>query len=135
MDMVVAGNGKRLAVECDGERDQSPEQLQEDMGRQAILERLGWQFVRIRGSVFFRDEKLSMKTVFRRLEELGITPDLKLSLPDTPLGADSSMPKLIRRAEELRRQWKSEKKPLQNSPGKPDRPRGAPERSRSLAKI
>jgi hypothetical protein len=124
-----------LAVECDGERDQSPEQLQEDMGRQAILERLGWQFVRIRGSVFFRDEARAMKTVFRRLEELGITPDLKLSLPSTPLGADSPAPKLIRRAEELRRQWKNEKKPPQSLPSKTERPRGAPERSRSLAKI
>ncbi|HEV3079785.1 MAG TPA: DUF559 domain-containing protein, partial [Gemmataceae bacterium] len=130
MDMVVSGNGKRLAVECDGERDQSPEQLQEDMGRQAILERLGWQFVRIRGSVFFRDEARAMKTVFRRLEELGITPDLKLSLPSTPLGADSPAPKLIRRAEELRRQWKNEKKPAQNSASKTDRPRGAFERGR-----
>jgi hypothetical protein len=133
--MVVAGNGKRLAVECDGERDHSPEKLQEDMDRQAILERLGWQFVRIRGSVFFRDENRAMKTVFRRLEELGITPDLKLLLPSAPLGADSPMPKLIRRAEELRLKWKSEKKPPQNLSIQPDRPRGAPERSRSLAKI
>ena len=130
MDMVVAGGGKRLAVECDGERDQSPEQLQEDMGRQAILERLGWQFVRIRGSVFFRDETRAMKTVFRRLEELGVTPDLKLSPPSAPLGADSPMPKLIRRAEELRLRWKNEKKPPQNLSGKTDRPRGAPERGR-----
>jgi hypothetical protein len=76
-----------------------------------------------------------MKTVFRRLEELGITPDSKLSLPSASLGADSPAPKLIRRAEELRRQWKNEKKPPQNLPGKTDRPRGAPERGRSLAKI
>jgi very-short-patch-repair endonuclease len=130
VDMVVAGGGKRLAVECDGERDHGPEKLQEDMNRQAILERLGWQFVRIRGSVLFRDEKRAMKTVFRRLEELGITPDLEKSLPTASLGADSPMPKLIRRAEELRRRWKNEKKPPQNSSNKPDRPRAAPERGR-----
>jgi very-short-patch-repair endonuclease len=130
MDMVVAGNGKRLAVECDGERDQGPEKLQEDMNRQAILERLGWQFVRIRGSVFFRDENRSMKTVFQRLEELGITPDLKLSVPSMPLDTGSPVPKLIRRAEELRRQWKIEKKPPQSLSSKPGRPRTAPERGR-----
>jgi very-short-patch-repair endonuclease len=130
MDMVVAGNGKRLAVECDGERDHGPEKLQEDMNRQAILERLGWQFVRIRGSVFFRNENRAIKSVFRRLEELGITPDLKLSLPSVPQGADSPVPKLIRRAEELRQRWKNEKKPPQNLSSKPDRPRAAPERGR-----
>ena len=132
MDMVVAGNGKRLAVECDGERDLGPEKLHEDMDRQAILERLGWQFVRIRGSVFFRDENRAMKPVWQRLEELGVTPDLNLALPGTPLDIDSPVPKLIRRAEELRRQWKNEKKPPQNPPGKPDQPRAAPERGRLL---
>jgi very-short-patch-repair endonuclease len=131
MDMVVAGNGKRLAVECDGERDQGPEKLREDMDRQAILERLGWQFVRIRGSVFFRDETRAMKPVFQRLEEIGVTPDLKLSLPGVPLDTDSPVPKLIRRAEELRLQWKNEVKPLQSLSSKPERPpRAAPERGR-----
>ncbi|HXA15068.1 MAG TPA: AAA domain-containing protein, partial [Opitutaceae bacterium] len=135
MDMVVAGGGKRLAIECDGERDQGPEELQEDMDRQAILERLGWQFVRIRGSVFFRDETRAMKPVFQRLEELGITPDLKLSLSSTPLDTDTAVRKLIRRSEELRLQWKNEKKPPQNLQSKPDRPRTAFERGRSLVKI
>jgi len=66
---------KRLAVECDGDRYHPMEKLAEDMDRQAILERLGWQFVRIRGSAFYRDKELSMRPVFARLAELEIPPE------------------------------------------------------------
>lgn len=75
IDMVVEGAGKRLAVECDGDRYHPMEKLAEDMERQSILERLGWQFVRIRGSTFFRNPELAMRPVFDRLEELGIPPE------------------------------------------------------------
>ena len=75
IDMVVEGGGKRLAVECDGDRYHPMEKLAEDMDRQAILERLGWQFVRIRGSAFYRDKELSMRPVFARLAELEIPPE------------------------------------------------------------
>lgn len=75
IDMVVEGGGRHLAVECDGDRYHPMEKLAEDMDRQAILERLGWQFVRIRGSAFYRDKELSMRLVFARLAELGIPPE------------------------------------------------------------
>lgn len=75
IDMVVEGAGKRLAVECDGDRYHPMEKLAEDMERQSILERLGWQFVRIRGSAFFRNPELAMRPVFDRLGELGIPPE------------------------------------------------------------
>ena len=109
--MVVAGGGKRLAVECDGERRRGPEKLQEDMERQAILERLGWQFVRIRGSVFFRDEDRAMRPVFRRLDELGVTADMQLSQTSSPSLTDTIAQRVIRRAQELRALWQQERPP------------------------
>ena len=45
------------------------------MNRQAILERLGWKFARIRGSAFYRDPDLAMKSVFNLLNELEILPN------------------------------------------------------------
>jgi very-short-patch-repair endonuclease len=45
VDMVVSGNGRRLTVECGGDRWRPVEKLPEDMERQAILERLGWKFI------------------------------------------------------------------------------------------
>lgn len=68
IDLVVEGGGKRLAIECDGDRYHPPEKLDEDMQRQAILERLGWTFVRIRGSQFFRDPDAALLPVFAQLE-------------------------------------------------------------------
>lgn len=76
IDFVVEGATARLAVECDGDRFHTPENLDEDMARQAILERLGWKFVRIRGSVFYRDPDRAMRPVFDRLSELGVEPGL-----------------------------------------------------------
>ena len=72
IDMVVEGDGKRLALECDGDRYHPIDKLAEDVERQAILERLGWKFVRIRGSVFYRNPDQAMEEVFAKLDELGI---------------------------------------------------------------
>ncbi len=107
IDLVVIGNGKRLAIECDGERFHGPEKLQDDMARQAILERLGWKFVRIRGSLFFRDEARAMSPVFRRLDELNIAPELKGEEPSTP-AEDLVIEEVKRRAQELRTKWREE---------------------------
>jgi len=74
IDMVVEGNGKRLAVECDGDRWHPIEKLAEDMSRQAILERLNWKFVRIRGSEFYRNTDQAMSKVFDCLDAIGIHP-------------------------------------------------------------
>ena len=73
--MFVEGIGKRLAVECDGDRYHPIEKLAEDMNRQAILERLGWKFARIRGSAFYRNPDQAMESVFTRLDELAILPN------------------------------------------------------------
>lgn len=109
--LVVVGSGKRLAVECDGERYHGPEKLQDDMARQAILERLGWQFVRVRGSVFFRDEERAMRPVFQRLDELGIAAELRSELGGVSSASDSVTQRVIRRAEELRTEWSADTSP------------------------
>lgn len=76
------------------------------MGRQAILERLGWKFVRIRGSLFFRDEARAMGAVFRRLNDLNISPELKTE-SSTPV-EDQVTEDVKRRAQELRAAWRLE---------------------------
>lgn len=112
IDLVVVGNGRRLAVECDGEQFHGPEKLQEDLDRQAILERLGWTFVRIRGSLFFRDEGRALEPVFNRLQELCITPELASSATAPSTGQGEVVERVICRAQELRSYWQ----PAQNTP-------------------
>jgi very-short-patch-repair endonuclease len=68
--------GPRLAVECDGDRFHGPDQWEADLRRQRILERLGWTFLRIRGSEFYRHPTRTLDGLWRRLDELGIHPDL-----------------------------------------------------------
>src|SRR5947209_13354285 len=67
IDLVVEGNGRRLAIECDGDRYQPLEKLPEDMDRQSVLERMGWIFTRIRGTEFFRNAESVMKPGFDKL--------------------------------------------------------------------
>jgi very-short-patch-repair endonuclease len=105
IDLVVEGNGKRLAVECDGDQYHPREKLGEDMERQAILERLGWVFARIRGSVFFRDPNRAMTPVFEKLRDLEIEPDSKSFPSDTNLDARELTDRVSRRAEQIRNEW------------------------------
>ncbi len=75
IDMVVEYEGRKLAIECDGERWHSgDEKIAEDLARQAVLERLGWRFHRIRGSLFFRDPDTALKLLWERLDQLDIRP-------------------------------------------------------------
>ena len=67
IDMVIEDGVRRLAVECDGDRYHPMEKLSEDIARQALLERLGWAFARIRGSAFFREPDSAIETRVREV--------------------------------------------------------------------
>jgi very-short-patch-repair endonuclease len=84
IDLVVEGaNGRRLAIECDGDRFHGPEQWREDMHRQRVLERAGWQFWRCFASSFYRDADLVTADLFDTLSRLGIEPEQDAELPST----------------------------------------------------
>src|SRR2546425_11290728 len=51
-----------------------PDRYEQDMARQRDLERSGWQFVRIRGSDFYRDSANAMEPLWAELDRLGIMP-------------------------------------------------------------
>ena len=107
IDLVVEGAGKRLAIECDGDRYHPIEKLPEDMERQAILERLGWRFVRLRGSTFFRDPDAAMEKVFERIRELDISPDGPSEQERPAASTSEIVEQLKRRAAEIRDQWRT----------------------------
>lgn len=83
IDLVVEGAGNRIAIECDGDRWHPIEKLPENLARQAVLERLGWKFIRIRGSEFYRDPDGTMR-------EAMSTTFLKLSGPIITLFVEKS---------------------------------------------
>lgn len=89
IDMVAIYQSKRIAIECDGERYHSGEEkIREDMERQAILERLGWRFIRIRGSEFFRDQKATIERLIHKLDEAGIKPEESRSISPADRAAE-----------------------------------------------
>jgi very-short-patch-repair endonuclease len=75
IDFVLpAPDGRRLAIECDGDRYHGAEAFAADLRRQAILERVGnASFVRLRSSVFHREPAVAMAPIWQRVAELGIS--------------------------------------------------------------
>lgn len=74
IDLVVEGQHRRLAVELDGDAYHGADRWEADRSRQAILERLGWTFHRIRGSAYYRDPDAALAGLWDRLESLSIHP-------------------------------------------------------------
>ncbi len=117
IDLVVEGNGKRLAIECDGDRYHPLERLHEDMDRQSILERMGWIFTRIRSTEFFRNPDRTMKPVIDKLQSLEISPvnakprSTRKIAPPPPatlqIPPQGLIERVIARAEELLASWAS----------------------------
>jgi very-short-patch-repair endonuclease len=132
IDLVVEGDGKRLAIECEGDPsypmdlDKVPQQME----RQAILERLGWIFTHVRATEFLRNAERAMQPVFEKLEMLEIAPNhamprsngasLKAEAVEVDEGVmaidpehpesestapESLVTRVIQRADELRKEW------------------------------
>jgi hypothetical protein len=73
--MVVEGDGgRRLAVECDGDRYHGPEKWADDMRRQRILEHVGWSFWRCFGPNWSLNRGAVFDDLLQTLERSGIRP-------------------------------------------------------------
>ena len=108
IDMVASCGSERVAIECDGERWHSGEdKIREDMERQAILERVGWRFIRIRGSEYYRDPSTTMERVYRELAEFGIEPQTKED-NTSPIDDTELIQRVRIRAQEIQRERKGD---------------------------
>ena len=92
IDLVVEGNGWRLAVECDGDAWHGPEQFLTDMHRQRQLERAGWQFVRVPESAFYADRDRALAEILEACEELAADFDLSETSVEASSAAVASTP-------------------------------------------
>lgn len=78
IDIVVFGSGgQSLAIECDGDVNHGPDDLDADWDRQRQLERVGWVFHRIRQSQFYQDREASIGGAVQALAQRGITPRIE----------------------------------------------------------
>ena len=74
IDLVVQGMNGSLAVECDGDEWHGPDRYEEDVARQRDLERCGWEFWRIRESVFRLDPDEALENLWETLERRSVFP-------------------------------------------------------------
>lgn len=75
LDLVVVGEGARVAVECDGHRHHmSPDQVVADARRDRELARMKWEVVRIRESEFEFDRDKELGRLWPVLVMRGVRP-------------------------------------------------------------
>lgn len=109
IDLVAIGaNGRQVAIECDGEKYHTLENLDADLARQAVLERLGWIFIRIGGGAFYRKPKTTIAGLLERLRELGIEPIGPRDEDGAPRRGEELLGRIRARASALREQWRRE---------------------------
>lgn len=102
LDMVAIFGIKKVAIECDGEQYHSGEEkIREDLERQTILERIGWDFIRIRGSEFYKNPDKAIERVINELTELGIEPEEINSEEIVPDRNTELLQRIKRRAEDI----------------------------------
>jgi len=105
IDMVALFQDKKIAIECDGEKWHSTEeQIKQDMERQRILERCGWEFIRIRGSKYFKNPESTMKDVIDELNKKGIYPE-KMESENYLIKEEELLNKVKTKAFEILQSW------------------------------
>lgn len=106
IDMVAQYNGHKVAIECDGERFHSGEEkIREDMERQTILERIGWKFIRIRGSEYYRNKTRTIESVIEQLTNLGIQPEKIINVDNSGHQTSALLDRVKTRASQIRNSW------------------------------
>jgi very-short-patch-repair endonuclease len=104
IDMVVSDGRHQVALECDGDRFQALDRIPEEMAKQAVLERVGWRFRRIRASRYYRDPDGTVEGVCKDLRRLGVEPMRTDRDTITRIDVGENLEgKIIRRAWEIMR--------------------------------
>ena len=74
ISIAIICNNKKVCIECHGEEQSNgKENILLNMEKQAVLERMGWNFIHIRSSEYFNNPKETIKRVIVELTSLGIT--------------------------------------------------------------
>lgn len=63
-------DGTKIAIECDGDKWHGAEQHENDMMRQKVLERCGWQFLRVRGYEYYTNRTKALEPLWEMIPEI-----------------------------------------------------------------
>lgn len=85
IDLVcVLSNGTKIAIECDGDKFHGAEQYENDLIRERVLVRCGWQFFRVRGGEYYSDRLGSMEPLWKMLGTSDFDNRTLTSVLDSP---------------------------------------------------
>ncbi|MBQ9993212.1 MAG: hypothetical protein IJP17_00690, partial [Clostridia bacterium] len=68
------GAGGRIAVECDGDGSADTDAIIAELGKQSVLERLGWRFLRLSAAEYYRDPSGFADRLISTVAERGLKP-------------------------------------------------------------
>ncbi len=63
-------DGTKIAIECDGDKWHGSEQYQDDIMRQKVLERCGWQFFRVRGYEYYTNRIKALEPLWKMIPKI-----------------------------------------------------------------
>ena len=134
LDLVVEGKGGRVAITCDGANEHPPERLARSLEREAVLERLGWRFLRARASSYYLDPEKTVDWVLERLEEMELEPPEKGAASEAESHGQELLERVLARAQEILSSWYGEEVPDIELSEASDKPPEEGETSRTTAK-
>ncbi len=68
IDLLVEGASSRVALELDGVRNhQTPDEITRELYWRCLLEDMGWEFIRIPGTAFYRNRGAALQPLLSRL--------------------------------------------------------------------
>lgn len=104
ISLLCEGDGTRVAIECDGDRPTDSDALSREVAKQAVLERIGWRFIRLRASEYYRNPMKYLAALSARLGAMNVTPRAQ---EDSDQPTEQLTDRVIALAAELLEQWNS----------------------------
>lgn len=90
-------DGTKIAIECDGDKWHGAEKYQDDMMRQKVLERCGWQFFRVRGGEYYSNREKALEPLWGMFKEHDLKKQNHREVPIeiNPISYDESIDEKI----------------------------------------
>ncbi len=114
--LTCEGENGRVAIETDGDGKYDHDIVVDELNKQSVLERLGWRFVRMRASEYYRDPEAFLTSLAESLKKLGIKPG------GASAKTENLSERVIARARELVAQWEAEETQSTAQPDEPEVP-------------